>query len=136
MSLNGPVNVTYDDSPEDGSPGVLFGFVGGDEARGFYGRPAAERREAALGSLANYFGPKAEEPAQYFESTWPGNRWHRGGPVGVAGPGTLVAHGHALKEVVGNIHWAGTETSSYWAGYMDGAVRSGKRAAAEVLAAL
>jgi monoamine oxidase len=136
VSLNGPVNVAYDDSPEDGSPGVLFGFVGGDEARGFYGRPAAERRDAALGSLANYFGPKAREATQYFESTWPGNRWHRGGPVGIAGPGALVAHGHALKEPVGRIHWAGTETSSYWAGYMDGAVRSGKRAAAEVLGAL
>ena len=136
VSLNGPVNVAYDDSPEDGSPGVLFGFVGGDEARGFYGRPAAERRDAALGSVANYVGPKAREASQYFESTWPGNRWHRGGPVGVAGPGALVAHGHALKEVVGHIHWAGTETSSYWAGYMDGAVRSGKRAAAEVLGAL
>jgi len=136
VSLNGPVNVAYDDSPEDGSPGVLFGFVGGDEARGFYGRPAAERREAALGSFANYFGPQALAATQYFESTWPGNRWHRGGPVGVAGPGTLVAHGHPLREVVGNLHWAGTETSSYWAGYMDGAVRSGRRAAAEVLAAL
>ena len=97
-----------------------------------YGRPAAERREAALGSFANYSGPKAREATQYFESTWPGNRWHRGGPVGIAGP----AHGHALKEPVGSIHWAGTETSSYWAGYMDGAVRSGRRAAVEVLGAL
>jgi monoamine oxidase len=34
------------------------------------------------------------------------------------------------------VHWAGTETSDYWAGYMDGAVRSGERAAKEVLAAL
>jgi monoamine oxidase len=54
----------------------------------------------------------------------------------VAGPGVLVAHGHALTEPVGAIHWAGTETSSYWAGYMDGAVRSGKRAAGEVVAHL
>ena len=47
-----------------------------------------------------------------------------------------MAHGHALREVVGNLHWAGTESSTYWVGYMDGAVRSGRRAAAEVLAAL
>jgi monoamine oxidase len=33
---------------------------------------------------------------------------------------------------VGRIHWAGTETSTFWHGYMDGAVRSGQRAAAEV----
>jgi len=31
------------------------------------------------------------------------------------------------------LHWAGTETSTYWTGYMDGAARAGQRAAAEVL---
>jgi monoamine oxidase len=39
----------------------------------------------------------------------------------------------ALGEPVGPIHWAGTETASQWTGYLDGAVRSGERAAAEVL---
>ena len=136
VSLNGPVNVAYDDSPPDGSPGVLFGFIGGDEARGFYSQSAADRRAAALGSFANYFGDAARNATEYHETVWPGSRWHRGGPVGVAGPGTLVAHGHALREVVGDIHWAGTESSTFWVGYMDGAVRSGQRAAAEVLSAL
>jgi monoamine oxidase len=54
----------------------------------------------------------------------------------VLGPGTLVDFGAVLREPVGRIHWAGTETSTYWNGYMDGAVRSGERAAAEVLAEL
>jgi monoamine oxidase len=53
--------------------------------------------------------------------------------VGVCGPGVLTAHGHALREPAGFIHWAGTETSTYWNGYMDGAVRSGERAAREIL---
>ena len=48
----------------------------------------------------------------------------------------LLAHGHALREAVGDIHWAGTESSTFWVGYMDGAVRSGQCAAAEVLQAL
>jgi monoamine oxidase len=34
------------------------------------------------------------------------------------------------------VHWAGTETSTFWQGYMDGAVRSGERAADEALHAL
>jgi monoamine oxidase len=34
------------------------------------------------------------------------------------------------------IHWAGSETSDIWNGYMDGAVRSGRRAADEILAEL
>ncbi|MGW4088853.1 FAD-dependent oxidoreductase [Nocardia sp. NPDC004750] len=40
------------------------------------------------------------------------------------------------SEPVGRIHWAGAETSDVWNGYMDGAVRSGYRAAAEVLGCL
>jgi monoamine oxidase len=47
-------------------------------------------------------------------------------------PGTLVDFGEALRAPVGKIHWAGTETSDYWAGYMDGAVGSGE----EVLSAV
>ena len=56
--------------------------------------------------------------------------------MAVLGPGTLIDFGEALRQPVDRIHWAGTETSTYWNGYMDGAVRSGRRAAAEVLTAL
>ena len=56
--------------------------------------------------------------------------------MGIPAPGTLLGYGPALREPVGRIHWAGTETADFWQGYMDGAVRSGERAAAEVLAAL
>ena len=67
---------------------------------------------------------------------WSAEQWSGGGPVAVLGPGTLVDFGSALRTPVGRIHWAGTETSDYWNGYMDGAVRSGERAAREVLAQL
>ncbi len=133
VSLNGPVNATFDDSPPDGSPGVMFGFVGGDEARRFRAQSKADRRAAVLKNFADYFGNPALRPRAYFETDWPGAKWSRGGPVGIAGPGLLLAHGPAIREPVGRIHWAGTETSNYWNGYMDGAVRSGKRAAREVL---
>jgi monoamine oxidase len=133
VSLNGPVNATFDDSPPDGSPGVLFGFVGGDEARSFRSKSSADRRASVLRNFADYFGSDALHPRSYFETDWPGAKWSRGGPVGIAGPGLLLAHGPALREPVGRIHWAGTETSNYWNGYMDGAIRSGKRAAREVI---
>jgi monoamine oxidase len=133
VSLNGPVNATFDDSPPDGSPGVLFGFVGGDEGRRFRTQSKAARRAAVLGNLADYFGAQALQPSAYFETDWPSAKWSLGGPVGIAGPGLLLASGPALRQPVGPIHWAGTETSNYWNGYMDGAVRSGKRAAREVL---
>ncbi|GAC1399148.1 MAG: hypothetical protein NVS4B6_05950 [Mycobacterium sp.] len=47
----------------------------------------------------------------------------------------LTEFGHALREVCGRIHWAGTESSAIMCGWIDGAVRSGERAATEVMAA-
>jgi monoamine oxidase len=133
VSLDGPVNVTFDDSPPDGSPGVVFGFVGGDEARRFMRTPKADRRAAVLANFVSYFGREAARPLDYFETLWPEARWSRGGPVGCAPPGTLMSYGPALRRPVDRVHWAGTETATYWNGYMDGAISSGKRAAREVL---
>jgi monoamine oxidase len=133
VSLNGPVNACFDDSPPDGAPGALFGFVGGDEARRYRALSKADRRAAVLRNFADYFGREALNARRFFDTDWPGARWSRGGPVGIAHPGLLLAHGPALRAPVGPIHWAGTETSNYWNGYMDGAVRSGKRAAREVM---
>lgn len=95
---------------------------------------AATRRGAA--PVAHFFGDEALTPREVVEANRSTEVWNRGCPVAVLGPGTLLDFGEALREPVGRIHWAGTETSTYWAGYMDGAVRSGRRAAAEVLAGL
>ncbi len=84
--------------------------------------------------FATCFGEQARTPREYLEQDWTREAWTGGGPVGVAAPGTLLRYGSALRDPVGRIHWAGTETSTYWVGYMDGAVRSGERAAAEVIA--
>jgi monoamine oxidase len=129
----GPCNVTFDSSPRSGAPGALLGFVGGDEARAFDRLSAAARREAALAGLARAFGPRALDPVMYLETDWSAEPYTRGCPVGIAPPGLLTTYGRALREPVGRLHWAGTETSTYWNGYMDGAVRSGQRAAREVL---
>ena len=64
---------------------------------------------------------------------WSAEPYTRGCPVAIAPPGVLTTYGRALREPVGRLHWAGTETSTYWNGYMDGAVRAGGRAAREVL---
>jgi len=136
VSENGPIKATFDTSPPDGSPGIMMGFIGGHEARVWEERSADDRRTAALQNLANYFGNEALSPRSIVEFNWSTEVWNRGCPVAVLGPGTLIDFGAALRAPVGRIHWAGTETSTYWNGYMDGAVRSGERAAAEALAAL
>lgn len=136
FTTGGPVTATFDDSPRQGSPGVVFGFVGGDDARSYAAKSPARRRAAVLAQYAQFFGPQAKHPIDFFETSWSAEQWTRGCPVGFLGPGTLLAYGSRIRQPVGRIHWAGTETSTYWNGYMDGAVRSGERAAAEVLAEL
>jgi monoamine oxidase len=136
LSDTGPVKVTFDASPRSGTPGVLLGFVDGDDSRDLSARSDAERAKAVLASYARYFGPKALAPKAYFDKAWDNDRFARGCPVGVTAPGTLMSFGRALREPANGIHWAGTETATVWNGYMDGAVQSGERAAREVLARL
>ena len=136
VSLTGPVKVTFDNSPPDGSPGVMLGFIEGQAARQYGQLSASARRAAVLENFVTYFGEEARNPRQFVEMNWSAEPWTRGCYVGFTAPGVLLDYGSAIRAPVGRIHWAGSETSDYWNGYMDGAVRSGERAAAEVLAAL
>ena len=133
LNTRGLVAATFDDSPPDGSPGIIFGFVGAAASREYARLSAAQRRERVLGEFAEALGPEALNASDFFDTRWPAERWSRGGPVGVYAPGVMTAYGSTIRQPQGRIHWAGTETSTYWNGYMDGAVRSGERAAAEVL---
>jgi monoamine oxidase len=132
VSETGPVKATFDTTPESGSPGVMMGFIGGHEARTWEERSARDRRDAVLAQFAHFFGDEALRPGEVVELNWSAEVWNRGCPVAVLGPGTLTDFGTELRKPVGRVHWAGTETSTFWNGYMDGAVRSGRRAAAEV----
>ncbi|MGH2723714.1 MAG: flavin monoamine oxidase family protein [Actinomycetota bacterium] len=128
-----PVGFTFDNSPPDGKPGVLVAFVEGDRARELGGAAREERRRAVLASLVEYFGPRAAEVRDYGDLDWTEEEWTRGCYGGHMPPGVLTRYGPALREPVGPIHWAGTETARVWTGYMEGAVESGRRAAGEVL---
>jgi monoamine oxidase len=131
-----PVSATFDNSPPDGSIGVLMGFIVGAPARRHHGLSAAQRRAEALDAFAAYVGEAARTPTGYVEKDWTDDRWTKGCPTGHTPPGVLSRYGPALRRATGRVHWAGTETSTFWQGYMDGAVRSGERAADEALAAL
>jgi monoamine oxidase len=137
VSTNGPVSATFDDSPPEASltrgPGIIFGFVGGDNARVYAAHSPKARRAAVLKEYGQLFGKQGLKAKHFFETPWSGQEWTRGCPVGIPSTGTLLVYGPWLRRPVGRIHWAGTETSNYWNGYMDGAVRSGERAANEVL---
>jgi monoamine oxidase len=129
---SGAARAVFDNSPVGGEPGVLLAFVGGATWRQYGMLSKGGRRAAVLQGFAAMFGEQALHPIDYVEHDWTKERWTTGGPVANYAPGTMVQFGSAIRKPFGRVHWAGTETSTYWTGYMDGAVRAGERAAIEV----
>jgi monoamine oxidase len=136
VSDPGPLSIIFDNSPPDGSPGIIVGFLEGHWARELGRAGEQERRTAVLENLTRLFGQRAASPERYLERDWTNEEWSRGCYAGYAPPGVLTAYGPAVRAPIGPIHWAGTETATVWNGYMDGAIQSGERAATEALAAL
>jgi monoamine oxidase len=132
FSDTGPTVTTFDDSSHDGTQPALVTFSDGEAARVWGRRSPDERRGAVLDELARFFGPQALAPTDFVEKNWNDDPWSRGCYVGVTGPGALMSFGEALRQPCGRIHWSGTETADEWMGYLDGAIQSGERAAAEV----
>jgi monoamine oxidase len=132
----GPVGYAFDNSPDSGSPGVLVAFIEGEQARVWGRRSPAERRVAVLDALGGFFGEPARQPRELLERCWADEEYSGGCYGGYFPPGVWTSYGEALRAPVGRLHWAGTETATVWATYMDGAVQSGERAATEVLQAL
>ena len=125
-----------DGSPAGGQRGVLVGFIESRQARALADAPAERVRTVALDGLAAFVGDAARSPDAFFAVDWSADPWTRGCYSGHVAPGAWTSFGPALREPCGPIHWAGTETAVRMCGYIDGAVESGRRAAAEVLAAL
>ena len=126
-------NLTIDSCTDTGAPGMLTVITEGPVARRMGRLGDDERRSAVLSAVAERFGAKALSPLDYVEQNWAVERYSGGGMIAHAPPGVLTEFGPALREPCGRIHWAGTETSAVMYGFIDGAVRSGERAAAEVM---
>jgi monoamine oxidase len=137
LSDQGPVFITFDVSPpgveSQGGPGILLGFT---DPRGFDARSEEHRREQVLACFTALFGEEAANPIDYLDQRWGAETFAPGGPTAAVPPGSWTEFGRLLRQPVGPLHWAGTETADEWTGFMDGAVRSGHRAAAEVAEAL
>jgi monoamine oxidase len=145
-SDTGPVKITFDNTPHPdphtprASPGVLIGFIEGEDGRRWGTHSRAERFRGVVDSFARYFGKQARHVhggiKGYVEMLWAQEEFTGGCYGGFFPTGVWRSFGEALRAPAGRIHWAGTETATMWNGYMDGAVRSGERAAVEVLSEL
>jgi monoamine oxidase len=127
--FNSPVIWAYDNSPPRGEIGVINAFTLNallpSEAK------AAQRVQAEI--YARALGREALAPLSYHDLDW-----GRVDPwtitcVSAIPPGFWTTHGESLHPPCGNLIWSGTETADIWAGYMDGAVRSGHHSALQVL---
>ena len=130
-----PIEMTLDASPIAGAPGVIAAFAFGPHGRALGAYDPGERRRLVLDTLTRRFGPRAAHPVHYEDIDWATESWTRGCSMAHMPPGVLTQFGRALRAPVGRIHWAGTETATVSHGTIDGAIRSGERAAGEVLAA-
>jgi monoamine oxidase len=125
--------VTLDACPATGSPGVIASFTFGEVADQVDAMDPADRRRAVVDALTSRLGPRAASPVDFIETAWWKEEWTRGCSMAHFPPGLLTRYGPLLRQPFGSVHWAGTETSTTSHGAIDGAVRSGERAAAEIL---
>ncbi len=134
LCLDGLVASAVDISPP-GGPGHLCVLLPGRAAHALDGLDAEARRDAVCNALATHFGESARSPLSFHDKAWHQDEFVLGGYVAWPRPGSFDAVAAAGSAPVGRMHWAGTESASRFKGYLEGAVRAGERAAAEVLAA-
>jgi len=125
--------VTLDATPASGSPGVIASFTFGRVAERVDALDEADRRHAVLDAMTTRLGTRAGSPTEFIETPWWTENWTRGCSMAHLPPGILTRYGALLSQPFQRVHWAGTETSTKSHGAIDGAVRSGERAAEEVL---
>jgi len=121
------------DDWQEGTAPTLLCFIEGRHALEMSAAGKDARKAKVIASLIRLLGPEAANYIAYEDNDWLLEP-HTHGYVGSMPPGVMTRFGQALREPCGRIHWAGTETAEEWAGYIEGGMRSGIRAAREVIA--
>ena len=135
VATDDTIEITLDTTQPGHAHGVIGTYAAGPRARALWAMGERERRSELLTMLARRLGPQRRAPLQVLEVNWAEERWTRGCSMAHFPTGVLTHYGRRLREPVGRLHWAGTETATVSWGAMDGAVRSGERVAAEILSA-
>jgi monoamine oxidase len=133
ISNDDDVSFAVDNSPLNGEPGILGGFIQGQKARQWAGCSEDDLKKMVLEAFVKFYGPEAALPLAFYKLDWSDEPWVRGGFSSVLPPGVWTGFPGAIRSSVDRIHWAGTETAIGWYASMNGAVSSGERAAQEVM---
>ena len=135
VATDDEIEVTLDTGQPNHPQGVVAGYSAGPRARALAALGEGERHAVFVRMLTRRLGPAAASPVEVLEQNWAEEQWTRGCSMGHFPTGVLTQYGRRLREPVGRLHWAGTETASTSYGAMDGAVRSGERVCEEILRA-
>jgi monoamine oxidase len=127
------VGTTWDATGgQPGPGGILLGYTVGPPGVILGDRADRERAEIVTADAETLFPGSAAARTGGVTVAWQNERY-TGGTYTAYRPGQVTAYWRAIREPFGRIHWAGEHTDLYTA-YMEGAVRSGRRAALEITA--
>jgi monoamine oxidase len=132
-TCSGPVCNTMDDTKPGGLSPCIVGFISGEYARLSCDQTVEERKQCVLRQYADVF--QSDEflyPTDYVEKNWMEDEYSGGCFLSGFPPGVLMGFGDAIRQPVGRVHFAGTESARVCIGFMEGALESGERAAEEV----
>jgi monoamine oxidase len=115
-----------------GPAGVLMSYAGGDGGRALAAMPEPQRRAAIESDIRAIHGITAGATGG-FSRAWSGEP-NYGGSYAVYRPGQVTNFWEVLRRPCGRM-WLCGEHVATWTGYLEGAVESGERVAAEIRAA-
>ncbi|KAF7539056.1 hypothetical protein G7054_g2486 [Neopestalotiopsis clavispora] len=140
-SFKGPIAASYDASGFQGSHYTLTLYLMGENAAPWHEiRDDIYRQELAIEHLVKMVGPElaaeARDVSEYHHFIWTDEEYINEGPILGFGPGEVSNYGPNFCVPFKNIHFAGSDLSEVWIGYLEGAVDSGRKAANEVISEL
>lgn len=133
QGFNGPVSLTRDVSSEKDGLYNLVCFIVGESGRAWSQLPPDQRVAEALAHVDRIYGKVCPRPLHTQQQIWNDEEFSRGAPCPVVPADCMQSLGHDQWRAEGRFHFAGTETSTVWRGYMEGALTSGSSVASEVI---
>lgn len=137
-----PVTYMTDNSNTDGSyedkdgVGIIGGFFDVDYLREHLNSPIESLELTVANTIEDIYAPLIKDipsPIAVHVQRWADEPWAGGCYAGIMPTGVWTGYKNALRDAVGPIHFASTETATKWFAYMDGAINAGIAAAEEIL---
>jgi len=133
LSTDRPIGFSWHaTSHVENQHGILTAYTGGNPGAKLAALSDAERMRVAVAEIEALFPGSSDLIEHTATVAWPNEPYTRGSYAALA-PREVTAHWQTLFEPAGRLFFAGEHASSIQ-GFMEGAVESGQRAAATIIA--